>query len=71
MDMSDIRRAKDELKRKVIDTPGVTGVAVGSGRSGRPCLKVYVDRASAKRGVPKSVLGLDVEVEETGTFRRQ
>lgn len=71
MDMSDIRRAKDKLTRDVIDKPGVTGVAVGSSRSGRPCLKVYVDRASAGRGVPKSVNGLDVVVEETGAFRRQ
>jgi len=71
MGMSDIKRAKDKLSRKVIDMPGVSGVAVGATRSGRPCLTVYVDGRSSGRRLPKTVLGLDVVVEETGSFKRQ
>ena len=69
--MSEIRRAKDKLTRKVINMPGVSGVAVGAKASGRPCLMVYVDKASSSRRLPKTVLGLDVVVEQTGSFKRQ
>ena len=69
--MDEIRRAKDKLTRKVINQPGVTGVAVGSKASGRPCLMVYVSGNASGHRLPKSVLGLDVVVEETGPFKRQ
>lgn len=68
--MSEIRRAKTKLTKKVIGMPGVTGVAVGAKASGRPCLKVYVDSKSTGRRFPKTVLGLDVVVEESGTLGR-
>ena len=69
---ADIGKAHAQLTRTVIDLPGVTGVAVGL-KAGRPCLKVYVDKKDGPAGkkIPKSVLGLDVVVEETGRFRRQ
>ncbi len=71
MSESDIGKAHAKLTRKVIDLPGVTGVAVGT-KGGRPCLKVYVEgKGSALTGkIPSAVLGLDVVVEETGRFRR-
>ena len=72
MSEPDIGKAHAKLTREVIDVPGVTGVAVGM-RGGSPCLKVYVDRRGTGTDgkIPKSVLGLDVVVEETGRLRRQ
>ena len=72
MDAPDIGKAHAKLTRKVIDLPGVTGVAVGVKR-GRPCLKVYVDRKEegGRKRIPRTVLGLDVVVEVTGRLRRQ
>ncbi len=68
----DIGKAHAKLTRKVIDLPGVTGVAVGT-KAGRPCLKVYVERKmpTLTGKIPSAVLGMDVVVEETGRFRRQ
>jgi len=72
VDEPDIGKAHAKLTGKVIDLPGVTGVAVGTKR-GRPCLKVYVDgkRDDQPRRIPRTVLGMDVVVEETGRLRRQ
>ena len=63
--MSDIRKAQDELNRKVLGKPGISGTAIGE-KGGKPCLKVYVDGSAS---VPKSIGGFPVVVEKGG-FRR-
>ena len=64
-----MKAALKKLTNKVIDRPGVTGTAIGLS-GGKPCLKVYVKNPSAAGGIPSSVDGHRVKVEETGTFNR-
>ncbi len=50
--------------------PGVVGIAIGE-HSGRPCLKVYVARATDEliAQIPPTVEGYPVVLEQTGEFR--
>ena len=64
-----LEAAQSELAAKVMDWPGVTGVAVGE-RGGRPCLMVYVSDARTGKKVPGKVRGFPVVVEVTGAFKR-
>jgi len=65
----DLRAAHRELTGEVMGRKGVAGTAIGRD-GGRPCLKVYVDAASGRKGLPATVRGYRVVVEETGTFKR-
>jgi len=61
----DVReRHHDRLKT----IPNVVGTAVGLTASGRPGIKVYT-KSAATTGIPASLDGVEVEVEETGEFR--
>jgi hypothetical protein len=66
--MCDLEAARQELTRRVMGRPGVSGTAVGE-RNGQPCLKVYVSDREAGRSIPKDVGGYPVVVETTGPFR--
>ncbi len=68
---ADVEEARAEATRRVIGLPGVVGTAIGL-RRGRPCVKVYVetDDAALRSRLPKSVLGVPVDVETTGPVRR-
>lgn len=63
-----VKAALDELNRKVLGRPGVSGTAVGES-GGAPCLLVYVNDAAARKGIPSRVDGVPVKVEVTGPFR--
>jgi len=65
----ELRLAQRELTGKVMGRTGVTGTAIGSD-GGRPCLKVYVSAPGADRGLPKTVRGYRVVVENTGALKR-
>ncbi len=68
--MSDsLKAAHESLTRKVMGLPGVVGTAIGQ-HAGKPCLLVYVSEKSAGRSVPKTVNGISVITEVTGSFRR-
>ena len=64
----DLEAARQELTRRVMGQPGVSGTAVGE-KNGKPCLKVYVSDREARRSIPKDVGGYPVVVETTGPFR--
>ena len=64
----DLEAARQELTRRVMGRPGVSGTAVGE-KNGKPCLKVYVSDREAGRSIPKDVGGYPVVVETTGPFR--
>ena len=68
-DDSGLRAAQRKLTAKVMGRKGVTGTAVGSER-GRPCLKVYVNDAAARAGLPGSVDGYRVVAEVSGKIER-
>lgn len=65
----DIEAAQRELTSKVMGRPGISGTAIAQ-KSGKPCLKVYVEDRDARGSVPKKVGGFPVVVEVTGGFRR-
>jgi hypothetical protein len=63
----ELEAARRRLTEKVMGRPGVGGTAVGE-RGGKPCLVVYVRDARGAQGLPRSVDGFRVVVEETGGF---
>ncbi len=64
-----MKAALQELNRKVLGKPGVSGTAVGES-DGTPCLVVYVSDAQARKSIPGRVRGVPVRVEVTGPFER-
>jgi hypothetical protein len=64
-----LEAALSDLTNRVMGRAGVVGTAIGE-RCGKPCLKVYVAEAKARRNIPRSIGGFRVVVEETGSFRR-
>ena len=61
-------RAHQRLTDRVMGRPGVSGTAIGE-RGGKPCLKVYVSDAGAKKTIPRSQDGFPVVVEVSGRFK--
>jgi hypothetical protein len=68
-DASGLKSAHRELTQQVMGRKGVAGTAIGSD-GGHPCLKVYVNDAGARAGLPRAIRGFPVVVEVTGTFER-
>lgn len=67
--MADVKAAHKELTARVMGRKGVSGTAIGM-LGGKPCLKVYLSDAGARKSMPASVGGFPVVVEESGVFRR-
>lgn len=65
----DVQAAQRDLNKKVMGKPGVAGTAIGM-HGGKPCLMVYLTEKSAGKSVPRSVKGVPVVTEVTGSFRR-
>ena len=55
---------------RLITVPGVVGTGIGE-RDGLPCIRVFVESATAEltERIPASLEGYSVEVVETGTIR--
>jgi hypothetical protein len=53
--------------RNLMAAPQVVGTAVGLTEDGKPAIKVYT-KSAARAGIPASLDGVTVEVEETGEF---
>ena len=67
------RNIKEVLKRytdELMAVPGVVGVAEGES-NGKPCIKVFVVDRNSKllRGIPSTLDGYRIRVEESGEFR--
>lgn len=60
------RRHEDEL----LDLPNVTGVGIGE-RGGKPVIKVFVTEQVPESGVPASLEGYEVDVEEIGVIQAE
>jgi len=63
-----LEKAHQKLTDRVMGRPGVSGTAIGE-RNGKPCLKVYVSDAGAKKAIPRSQDGFPVVVEVSGRFK--
>jgi hypothetical protein len=63
-----LEAAYQELTDRVMGRPGVSGTAIGE-LDGKPCLKVYLSDAGARKRIPRSSGGFPVVVEVTGPFR--
>ena len=68
------RRTIEEVLRahtgQLMSLPGVVGTAQGV-CSGRPCIKVYIDKKSEEldRTIPGTIEGYRVMMEETGEIK--
>jgi hypothetical protein len=61
--------ALERHKNQLMAIPGVVGVAEGR-CNGKPCIKVYVKKATETAGkIPSRIEGFPVSVEETGEFK--
>ncbi|MGH3078663.1 MAG: fibronectin type III domain-containing protein, partial [Gaiellaceae bacterium] len=56
---------KERNAEKLLDKPGVVGVAVGLNKGGKPVIEVYKEKGNVA-GVPSSLEGVDVESVVTG-----
>jgi hypothetical protein len=63
-----LERAHQRLTDRVMGRPGVSGTAIGE-QDGKPCLKVYLSDAGAKKAIPRSQDGFPVVVEVSGPFK--
>jgi hypothetical protein len=63
-----LQAAHKKLTDKVMGRPGVSGTAIGE-QDGKPCLKVYLSDAGAKKAIPRSQDGFPVVVEVSGRFK--
>jgi hypothetical protein len=63
-----LQAAHKKLTDKVMGRPGVSGTAIGE-QDGKPCLKVYLSDAGAKKAIPRSQDGFPVVVEVSGPFK--
>jgi len=60
-------RAKHE--QRLMSLPNVNGVGIGE-KDGKPVIKVYVTQEPVE-GIPKTLDGVDVEVEAIGPVQAQ
>ena len=65
-----IEQVQEAHTEHLMSLPGVVGTAVGE-VGGKPCIKVFVTEKTAEieKGVPDSLEGYPVVVEETGEFK--
>lgn len=65
-----IEQVQEKYTDSLMSLDGVVGTAVGE-LNGKPCIKVYVKRKTAetKKGIPKSLEGYPVVIEETGELK--
>ena len=65
-----IQQAQEEHTDHLMSLPGVIGTAIGES-DGKPCIKVFVTEKTAEieKGVPDSLEGYPVVIEETGEFK--
>ncbi len=65
-----IQQVQEEHTDHLMSLPGVVGTAIGESQ-GKPCIKVFVTQKTAEieKGVPKSLEGYPVVIEETGEFK--
>ena len=66
-----IQAAKRGLSRRLLATPGVSGVGIGDDRDGNEHITVYVaeDSPDLRSSLPASVDGYRVVVEPVGPIR--
>ncbi len=67
-ELARVRLIKEQAEPRLLAVKGVVGVGVGKGPDGAPCVKVYVDRDSARlrRKLAGLVEGARLEVEVVG-----
>ncbi len=65
-----IQQVLQEHTDRWMDVPGVVGTAIGE-LDGRPCIRVFVAHKTDElaAGIPASVEGHPVVIEQTGEFR--
>lgn len=65
-----IQQVQEEHTDHMMSLPGVVGTGIGESQ-GKPCIKVFVSQKTAEieKGVPKSLEGYPVVIEETGEFK--
>ncbi|MGH8003363.1 MAG: hypothetical protein ACRECJ_01385 [Limisphaerales bacterium] len=70
MTAKSIQQVQEEHTDHLMSLPGVVGTAIGESQ-GKPCIKVYVTQNTAEieKGVPDSLEGYPVVIEETGEFK--
>ena len=65
-----IQQVQEEHTDYLMTLPGVVGTAIGESQ-GKPCIKVFVSQKTAEieKGMPASLEGYPVVIEETGEFK--
>lgn len=68
--VTDVEAVKRRHERRLLETPGVTGVGIGR-RDGQDCIRIYVADDSPKvlSAIPTSVEDVPVEVVVSGPFK--
>ena len=70
MSKKSLQQVQKENTDRLMSLPGVVGTAIGEA-GGKPCIKVFVTTKTAEieKGVPRSLEGYPVVIEETGEFK--
>lgn len=70
MSQKTIQQVQEAHTEHLMSIPGVVGTAIGE-VGGKPCIKVLVSQKTAEieKGVPDSLEGYPVVIEETGEFK--